>query len=228
VARDEVDELYALSLDEFTAARKALAARLRGEGDREGASAVAALQKPVLAAWVVNRLVRDRQRETKSLLDAAETIRRGRKGGEERMRDALEQLMRAARELLATEGRDPSEVVLREIATTLRTGAAAAPDELAAGRLTRPLEPSGFTAMAGATLPARRDSKPARKEREKRDDARVEKAKADVDAARREARRLEGEAAEAERAAKRLRGDADRAARRLRDAEQRLADTRAG
>jgi hypothetical protein len=226
VATDEADGLYALPLEDFTAARNALAARLRADGDRDGASTVAALQKPVLAAWVVNRLARDERRATKGLLDAAESIRRGRSGGEERMRDALESLMRAARTLLAASGGSPSDAVLRDVATTLRTGAAEAPEELANGRLTRPLEPSGFAAMAGATFPARRDSRPPRKPGKTADDSRVEKAERAVEAARQEAHRLEAEASEAERAAGRLRADADRAARRLRDAEKRLADAR--
>ena len=116
---------------------------------------VAALRKPVLAAWVVNRLVRDAAEGDEGARRRRRDDPAGRKGGEERLRDALEQLMRAARQLLEAEGRESGRRRARDVATTLRTGAAEAPEELAAGRLTRPLEPSGFAAMAGATLSGR-------------------------------------------------------------------------
>ncbi len=50
------DELYALSLGDFTPARDARAKELKGAGDL--GRAVKALKKPSLAAWVVNLLVR--------------------------------------------------------------------------------------------------------------------------------------------------------------------------
>jgi len=224
---DDVDGLFALPLDQFTGARDALARELRSAGRKEEAAEVAALRKPVLPAWVVNQLVRGQPKATKALLAAAETIRAGKKGGDERMRDALDELLRAARELFETEGRESPDSVLRDVATTLRTGAAEDPQALSAGRLTRPLEPSGFAAMAGATLPPRRESRTAGVDRDLRGDARLEKARAAVEAARTEARRLASEAAEAEREARRLRNEADRAERRLRDAEARLEKARA-
>jgi hypothetical protein len=223
---NDVDGLFGLPLEEFTDARDALARDLRSAGRKEEAAEVAALRKPVLPAWVVNRLVREQPKATKALLGAAATIRSGGKGGEERMREALDELLRAARALLAADGRQSSDAVLREVATTLRTGAAEEPETLSAGRLVRPLEPTGFAAMAGATLPPRREPRAARPEKDMRDEARLEKARADVDGARKEARRLASEAADAEREARRLRSAADRAERRLRDAEDRLAKTR--
>ena len=59
-------------------------------------------------------------------------------------------LARAAREVLAEADRRPSDAVLRDVATTLRAASAADPDALVAGRLTEPVEASGFEAMAGA------------------------------------------------------------------------------
>ena len=52
---DEADELYGLPLDEFTAARDALAKRLRGEKRREDADAVKALKRPSVAAGAIWR-----------------------------------------------------------------------------------------------------------------------------------------------------------------------------
>jgi hypothetical protein len=224
---DDVDALFGLPLEEFTRARDALARELRSSGRKEEAGEVAALRKPVRPAWVVNRLVREQPKATKALLEAAETIRSGKAGGDERMRKALDELLRAARKLLEAEGRESADTVLRDVATTLRTGAAEDPEALSAARLTRPLEPSGFAAMAGAALPPRRESKPARVRDDTRDEARLEKAKAAVDAARAEARLLLSEAAAAAREARRLRSEADRAERRLRDAEETLAKARA-
>jgi hypothetical protein len=59
VADAEAERLYGLPLDEFTAARDARARELRRDGEREKAAEVAALRKPVLAAWLVNMLARD-------------------------------------------------------------------------------------------------------------------------------------------------------------------------
>ncbi len=53
---EELDRLYALPLNEFTAARDDVAKRLRGEGERELADEVKQLRKPPIAAWLVNQL----------------------------------------------------------------------------------------------------------------------------------------------------------------------------
>ena len=58
---DDVDELYALPLDQFTAARNALAKRLKKEGDKEAAATVQTLKKPSVAGRrVAVHRVRDR------------------------------------------------------------------------------------------------------------------------------------------------------------------------
>jgi hypothetical protein len=83
--------------------------------------------------------------------------------------------------------------------------------------------------MAGATLAPRAAGERRRRDHPSKDraaNARVDKAKAAVEAARAEARRLESEADAAEREARRLRAEADRAAKRLETAERKLADAR--
>ena len=50
-----IAKLYQLPPGEFTAARNALAKRLKNEGDRDGAALVAALAKPNLSSWAVNQ-----------------------------------------------------------------------------------------------------------------------------------------------------------------------------
>src|SRR5689334_16086142 len=54
------DELYSLPPAEFTARRGALAAQAKKDGDRALAGEITALRRPAVAAWLVNRLVRDR------------------------------------------------------------------------------------------------------------------------------------------------------------------------
>ena len=70
---DEADELYGLPLDEFTAARDALAKRLRGEKRREDADAVKALKRPSVAAGAINLAVREHGAD--DLLAAGEELR---------------------------------------------------------------------------------------------------------------------------------------------------------
>ena len=48
---DEADELYALPLEEFTAARDRLAKKLREDGDKAAADGVKALKKPSVPSW---------------------------------------------------------------------------------------------------------------------------------------------------------------------------------
>src|SRR4051794_41906203 len=55
---DEADDLYGRPLGEFTAARDALAKRLRGEKRREDADFVKGLRRPSVAAGAINLAVR--------------------------------------------------------------------------------------------------------------------------------------------------------------------------
>jgi len=50
------DELFRLPLSEFTAARNALAAKLKKDGDSEESDRIKALSKPPVSAWVANQL----------------------------------------------------------------------------------------------------------------------------------------------------------------------------
>jgi len=225
VADAEAERLYGLPLDEFTAARDARARELRQNGQREKAAEVAALRKPVLAAWVVNMLARDERADVRELVGAAKGIKAGREGAEAAFREALERLTAAARRLLEGEGRSV-EATLQQVVGTLRAAAASDPELLAAGTLTQPLESSGFGAMAGASAP-RRGSRGGKAPAAKRVDRRaVERARKAVAAAREEARTLERAASAAERDARKARQAADAARARVAEAEARLADAR--
>jgi hypothetical protein len=222
---DPIDRLYGLPLADFTPERNALARRLRAEGDKERAAEVAALKKPVLAAWAVNRLVRTKRKDIDALVAAAAAIRKGKKDADERFRETVERLTKAARDLLADTGREPTDAVVRDVATTLRSAAAAEPAALAQGRLVQPVEASGFAAMAGAVLAppgaARSETRAAPPRRDAAKLARLRKA---LGAARDEALRLRREAERAERVAKDARAKADDADRRVETASEALAE----
>jgi hypothetical protein len=220
----EIDRLYGLSLTEFTKERDALARRLRADGDRDDAASVAGLRKPVLAAWVVNRLAREHRADVQALVESAAAIRAGEPEADERFRGAADDLARAARTVLAEAGRPPTDAVLRDVATTLRSAAAAEPDVLLAGRLTEPVEATGFEAMAGAAprRPAARTPGRQTAKRRQPDRARVQAARKALADARDEARRIAREADAAEREAGRLRAAADAAERDVAEAEAAL------
>src|SRR5712691_1483646 len=73
-ADERIDDLYGLPLDEFTAARNALAKELRAS-DGEAAERVKALRKPNAAAWALNQAVRREPGRLKEFLDAAGELR---------------------------------------------------------------------------------------------------------------------------------------------------------
>ena len=219
----EIDRLYGLALEEFTNERDALARKLRADGNRDDAATVAELRKPVLAAWVVNQLARERRADVEALVEAAAAIRARKPDADERFRTTADGLARAARDVLAEADRRPSDAVLRDVATTLRAASAADPDGLLAGRLTGPVEATGFEAMAGAA-PRRPASSASRRRSTKQqpDRERVQAARKALADARDEARRLGRAADAAEREARRLRADADAADREVAEAEAAL------
>jgi hypothetical protein len=212
----ELDRLFGLPLSEFTAARNELANELRDAGRREEAEQVKTLRKPSVAAWLVNRVSRDRELDVQRLLNAGETLRKTQADAAsgqteafaEARRDeqrALERLAEAAREIAVREG--SGQAAVAQAAQTMR--AASLTDEgrelLKRGRLTEELEPPGFEALTGlvpAQAPKRRAKRqPSKKAREK-----VEKL-----------RRTEREAASAALAAEEEADQAEKEASKLRE-----------
>jgi hypothetical protein len=172
----DVDELYGLSLDRFTAERNALSRALKQAGERERAAEVAALRKPSVAAWAVNQLVRTQKRGIGELFKAGDALRKAQDGvlagrgdrdslraGVERERAAVQALTEAAGGLLSSSGQELSATVLDRVADTLN--AAALDDDARAqvrdGRLERELRhvglgmAAGFEVAAGSPAPAR-------------------------------------------------------------------------
>jgi hypothetical protein len=210
----EIDSLYASPLDQFTAARNDLAARLEKEGDEEAAMRTKKLKKPSISAWVVNQLSRTREVDLARLLKAGEALEEaqqavlaGKPAAFDKVRkdegEAVRILGKAAREVLPS----ASAAVLDRITQTLRAASTAdGRARLKEGRLTEDLEPAGFEAFAGLPLQApAKGSKAATKQPNRKRSLLLEKQKVTQErlkVATAEARDLEKAARTAEAAAR--------------------------
>jgi hypothetical protein len=231
----EIDRLYALPLEEFTAGRNALARRLKSEGDDEAAEQIAALAKPSLPVWAINQLARQEKAKMRTLLDAGAKLRKAQEqalsGGDSdalrtaqaEEREAIRDLVQRAGVLLEQAGRPASRPVLERIRSTLGAAALAesARGTLKSGRLTDELQVSGFEALAGIEPAPRGKAKPRDELAERR------KKKAEIERERRRlekrAREQSDRAEEAERSAERAE-EAASEARELADESRRAAD----
>jgi hypothetical protein len=241
----DVAELFALPLDEFTAARNALAKRLKADGDADAAEQVRALPKPSVAAWTVNQLARREPDAIRSLLNVAARLRsaqerslQGERTADElraaqaEEREVIRALTRSGEAALSDAGRPASGTTLERVASLLRAAAVDEPGRTALreGRLTGDVEVSGFDAFAGMTLPAKRGRATARKgddlaerrrqkraaeQRRKRLEKQVRDLTARADAADRDAAHARREADAAEAAAAKARQEAEDAAAEL-------------
>ncbi len=148
-----IDELYQKPLDEFTAARNALAKTL----GRTDAQRVRHLPKPTLVPWTVNQLywrargTFDRLRKAGEKLRAAQIAAlKGRRAdvrpAAEAQRRAIAEASLQAMRLAAQTGSHPNA---DELMRTLEALSLAAHLPEAPGRMTRPLRPAGFEALAG-------------------------------------------------------------------------------
>src|SRR5918996_2696403 len=159
VAHD-VDALFALPPEEFTAARDELAKSLE---ERQAAKEVKALRRPTTAAWAVNQTVRRHPDALERLLAAGREVRLAQRRAASGLSaptfgKAIAQRRRLVIELtdLATaileEAGRPAEPQTRAIANTFEAAAAdeAAAEAVAAGRLSKELTPpAGFEGLGG-------------------------------------------------------------------------------
>lgn len=246
--QSEADALYGVPPDEFTAARTARVAELKG--DKELAARVKTLKRPAPAAWVVNLLVRERAGEVEGALELGGELRAAQadldraaitKLAAER-RSLVAALARAGAELAKEAGRPVTKAVVEAVAGTLEAGMADADaaDAIRTGRLVRALESIGFDAVdltesvaaPEAGSPAARPKPVRPKPRAVTDpDAELERARRDADDVLREADREVG-SAEDDLAAiddriQELRRELAALDRRHRDAKQRVDTARA-
>jgi hypothetical protein len=242
----ELDRLYGLQLEEFTAARNELAARLRKAGQAETAERVRALRKPSVAVWAVNQLARRPPDDVQAHLASGERLREAQgaafRGGDSDTvraataaeRESVRKLTRSAGQLLVDEGRAASQATLERVAATLRAAAVdpAAAALLAAGRLPDEVEASGFAALAALAPPpgkqrrrttAKTADRAAARGREQlihRLRKRIERLERQASDAEERAQRAELAAAEAREHAARTKADLDTAKAELQEAER--------
>lgn len=154
---DLADELYALPLAAFTPARDARARELKDPR-------VKALRKPVLAAWVVNLLVRHEAEQVDQVLSVGEALRSAAEGMDAAQ---LRELTRQRRQLTAAvttraravareRGVKVTDAVADQVEATLTAamldaGAAAA---VRSGLLVTPLAATGVEAVDAAAAVA--------------------------------------------------------------------------
>jgi hypothetical protein len=234
----QIDRLYQLSLDEFTAARNALA-----KESGAAAAEIRALQKPPVAAWAINQVYWRGRPAFHALTASAAALRAGHtavvSGKRADLRaagkvheEALDAVLKTAIAILRDAGQPATDATRQAVATTLRALPASTDPP---GRLTRVLQPTGFELMAG--LPTRsgpaRSAAPAPPEKapqgatvsRAKDTARaqaVAKAKEAVAAAARAERTAEQNARREEFEAARTAREAERAASELAKASQAL------
>jgi hypothetical protein len=154
-----IDELYKGPVESFVAGRTALARTLKGDEARQ----VKALQKPRVGAWAVNQLfwharpLYDRVAKSGEKLRAAQIAALS--GRRADLRTATEAHHRAigdavteASRLAAAAGLHPGA---EELIRTFETLSLARELAERPGRLTRPLQPAGFEALAGIAVKGR-------------------------------------------------------------------------
>jgi hypothetical protein len=216
--------LYALPLDRFTAARDALARRLKTEGDEEAARQVAAMRKPSVAAWALNRVAREDPKAVARLLESHRQLR------EAGSREDLEEASRLRREMVASltdqamANLDSSSQQTRDRINRTLLAVATDPEgevDLEAGTLVKELEPTGV-GWGEIELPPPPPPDTAKEARRLVDVARntaldlEEKA----EAADQEVERAKEALAQARDRAKKARAAANKAADELRSAEE--------
>jgi hypothetical protein len=167
------DELYAVPPGDFVAARKDAVASARADGDKPTASALAALKKPTVSAWLGNLLVRTRPDDIEAALELGDRMRDATIAGDRdalralaaRRAQLLTQLVDHARALADEHGQATTAETQRELESTI-TAAAIDPDAaelLRSGHLVAALTFEGFGFDHGALPPPRDPNAQARR-----------------------------------------------------------------
>lgn len=226
----DIDALYRGPLDAFTEARNALAKSAKRPD-------LKTLEKPSLPAWAVNQLHWHRRAVVERLEQAAEAMREQHRralagkpadiaDAERTHREVVRDALAEARAILVEAGHPATPATLDAVRETLQ----ALPSPEAQGRLTRPLAPKGFEALAGfAVAAAARPHLRVVEGKKAADDHRATDTKAAKET-KTEARakaKAEAEAdaeAEAEAARARARKEAEREARERRKAAEKALE----
>jgi hypothetical protein len=150
---EKIDDLYQQPLNAFTSARNALAKTLSGDD----AKRVKALVKPNVVPWAVNQVYWRARPTYDRLLKSGERLRHAQiaalegkaadvRAASEAHRRAIAEAVAEAERHAAAAGSKPAPDALMRTFEALSL-ASEPPD--APGRLTEPLQPAGFEALAG-------------------------------------------------------------------------------
>jgi hypothetical protein len=158
VLQEHAERLYAGAPEDFTEARNEVVKKLRGDGDRPTAAAVAGLRRPTQAAWVVNQLVRHRSEVVEELLELGAALRSAQASLDA---DTLRQLTRQRRRLVAGVAREAGALAReagtpltsateRQVEDTLQAAVVDADlaDVVRSGLLVQPLSSTGVDSLA--------------------------------------------------------------------------------
>jgi hypothetical protein len=157
----DIDALYKLPLSEFTAARNALAGRLKKAARPEDADRVKALNKPTAPAWAVNQLYWQHRDLFDRLIASGERLRSAQalklagqsgdiRGALDALRETLSELTRLAGDRLRESGSSTTPDQMRRVTSTLEALASIGivPGGPQPGRLGDEVDPPGFEALA--------------------------------------------------------------------------------
>lgn len=157
-------ELYAVSPGDFVGRRTELSNQARDDGDKQLAAEIKKLPKPVVAAWVVNMLVRHESEQVEQVLALGTSLREAQSSmaGEElrqlgrQRRRLTAAVTREARSLAAELGQKIGESIATQVEETLH---AAMTDEGAAAAvrtalLVKPLSATGVEQVDAAAAVA--------------------------------------------------------------------------
>ncbi len=154
---DDLDALYSVEPEGFTALRRQLADAARQRGDAAAAKRISAARKPTTAAWIVNSLVlgnKDVRPRLSKLGDQLRSAHASMEGERIRklsaeQRHTVDDLVRAG--LQDADVKNPSAAIREDVAGTLH--AAIADTEVAdrLGRLTKAERWSGFGGFGAAS-----------------------------------------------------------------------------
>lgn len=187
-----LDALYQAPLDQFIAARKALAASLKREGQLDASAAALKLTKPAPSAWAVNQVYWHDREIWNRLLSASDALRNIQErllaGHAADSHDAVAKRQQAAHAVveralaaLRDAGNPVTDATRQRVAVTVDAIAAYGSHSsvYVPGRLADDLDPPGFAALATLGEPNLRlvkgsarqsTAEPARKERPARED----------------------------------------------------------
>ncbi len=156
MADDELDSLYWVPPEDFTAQRTKLTAAAKHRGDTAAAKRISAARKPTTGAWIVNRLALSHTDTKQRLEDVGDRLRAAHAAMDgAHIRDLsaeqhqlINELTRAALE--AADVKKPSSTVRDDLTSTLQAAVADPDVRERLGRLARPEQWSGFGAFGDA------------------------------------------------------------------------------